>query len=138
MKDSELDVEVPQSFFSEEDLNRLMEETKPQWVPASEFFVPHEALEGDAKAPVPGKIGRGGLFVEETVTGARLRRLSNGEWRGCSKRSCAADGGLRDCTAGSVSLQHSFVRFWQGPSPYQALSRGALRFFLYHGRMIRV
>lgn len=82
LKESELDVEVPQSFFSEEDLKRLMEETQPEWVPASEFFAPSDACEGgDAPARVPGRIGRGGLFVEEPMTGTRLRRLSNGETR---------------------------------------------------------
>lgn len=70
IKESDSDVEVPQSFFTSKELETLMEETKPEWVPASEYFIPEE---GSA-----GKIGRGGLFVEEPVTGTRLRRLNNG------------------------------------------------------------
>lgn len=70
IKESDSDVEVPQSFFTSKELETLMEETKPEWVPASEYFTPEE---GSA-----GKIGRGGLFVEEPVTGTRLRRLNNG------------------------------------------------------------
>lgn len=63
-------MEVPQSFFTGKELEALMDETKPEWVPASEYF---SAEDGAA-----GKIGRGGLFVEEPSTGTRLRRLSNG------------------------------------------------------------
>lgn len=72
VQEAEHDVEVPQSFFSTDELNRLLEETKPEWIPASDYFTPGEAGSG-------GKIGRGGLFVEEPVTGTRLRRLSNGK-----------------------------------------------------------
>lgn len=64
-------MEVPQSFFSSDELNRLLEETKPEWIEASDYFTPGESS--------GGKIGRGGLFVEEPVTGTRLRRLSNGK-----------------------------------------------------------
>lgn len=70
LNDSAADVEVPQSFFSSEELKTLIEQTKPDWVPASEYF--------DPKTAATGKIGRGGLFVEEPVTGTRLRRLNNG------------------------------------------------------------
>jgi len=49
-----------------------MEETKPEWVPATSYFTPEEGA--------AGKIGRGGLFVEEPATGTRLRRLNNGAW----------------------------------------------------------
>ncbi|CAM9843317.1 unnamed protein product [Pylaiella littoralis] len=70
IKESDTDVEVPQSFFTSSELERLVEETKPEWVPASEYFAPEDGT--------PGKIDGGGLFVEEPETGTRLRRLSNG------------------------------------------------------------
>ncbi|CAM9586417.1 unnamed protein product [Ectocarpus sp. 12 AP-2014] len=70
INESNNDVEVPQSFFTGRELEALMDETKPEWVPASEYF---SAEDGAA-----GKIGKGGLFVEEPATGTRLRRLSNG------------------------------------------------------------
>lgn len=73
IKESDNDVEVPQSFFTTDELERLMEETKPEWLPASSYFAPEEGA--------AGKIGRGGLFVEEPATGTRLRRLNNGEKR---------------------------------------------------------
>lgn len=69
--EAEQDVEVPQSFFSSDELNRLLDETKPEWIQASDYFTPGPEGSG-------GKIGRGGLYVEEPVTGTRLRRLSNG------------------------------------------------------------
>eukprot|EP00903_Cladosiphon_okamuranus_P006624 g6470.t1 len=72
IKESDSDVEVPESFFTAEELETLVEETKPEWVPASSYFSA-EDQEGSA-----GKVGRGGLFVEEPATGVRLRRLSNG------------------------------------------------------------
>lgn len=75
IKESDSDVEVPESFFTAKELETLMEETKPEWVPASSYFTAEDE-EGSA-----GKVGRGGLFVEEPATGARLRRLSNGEMR---------------------------------------------------------
>lgn len=71
INESDGDVEVPESFFTNSELERLMEETKPEWVPASEYFAPEDGT--------PGKIDRSGLFVEEPETGTRLRRLSNGE-----------------------------------------------------------
>lgn len=71
VQETEQDVEVPQSFFTSEELSRLLDETKPEWIKASDYFTP-----GDGSG---GKIGRGGLFVEEPVTGTRLRRLSNGK-----------------------------------------------------------
>lgn len=70
LDESAADVEVPQSFFSTQELKALIDQTKPEWIPAAEYF--------DPKTAATGKIGRGGLFVEEPVTGTRLRRLNNG------------------------------------------------------------
>eukprot|EP00752_Nemacystus_decipiens_P009435 g8434.t1 len=53
IKESDSDVEVPESFFTAKELETLMEETKPEWVPASTYFSAEDE-EGSA-----GKIGRG-------------------------------------------------------------------------------
>ena len=90
IKESDSDVEVPESFFTAKELETLMEETKPEWVPASSYFTAEDE-EGSA-----GKVGRGGLFVEEPATGARLRRLSNGEMR--RTVVCVVGGGVFSLT----------------------------------------
>lgn len=75
LDESATDVDVPQSFFSPEELQTLMDATKPEWVPAKDYF--------DPATESCGKIGRGGLLVEEPLTGTRLRRLTNGRCFGC-------------------------------------------------------
>lgn len=68
---------MPETFFTSEELQALVDGTKPKWLPASEFFDKYESS--------TGRVGKEGYYVEEPLTGTRLRRLSNGGFSDASR-----------------------------------------------------